>query len=78
MDRADYRDGWKWKQQWYGQNNFAEGRNLFTSTEEQIRDVNFIDKMAKTIQAALDSRRSTPRERSEGSEQKGRFGWRVN
>jgi hypothetical protein len=54
MDRADYRDGWKWKQQWYAQNNYAEGRNLFTSTEEQIRDVSFIDRIAKTIQAALE------------------------
>jgi hypothetical protein len=54
MDRADYRDGWEWKRQWYAQNNYAEERNLFTSTEEQIRDVGFIDKLAKTIQAALD------------------------
>lgn len=54
MDRADYRDGWEWKRQWYAQNNFAEGRNLFTSNEEQIRDVHFIETMAKTIQAALE------------------------
>jgi UvrD-like helicase C-terminal domain len=54
MDRADYRAGWEWKRQWYAQNNYAEGRNLFTSTEEQIRDVNFIDKLAKAIQAALE------------------------
>jgi hypothetical protein len=54
MDRADYRSGWEWKRQWYAQNNYAEGRNLFTSTEKQIRDVNFIDKLAKTIQTALE------------------------
>ena len=54
MDRADYQDGWEWKRQWYAQNNFVEGRNLFTSTEEQIRDVVFIDRMAKTIQSDLE------------------------
>jgi AAA domain/UvrD-like helicase C-terminal domain len=54
MDRADYRAGWAWKQNWYSQNGYAEGRNLFTTTEEQIRDVDFIDKMAKTIQRALE------------------------
>jgi hypothetical protein len=54
MDLVKYREGWEWKRQWYGQNGFSEGRNLFTSTEEQIRDVNFIDKMAKTVRAALE------------------------
>jgi hypothetical protein len=54
LDRADYRAGWEWKRNWYSQNGYAEGRNLFTSTEEQLRDVEFIDKMAKTIQAALE------------------------
>ena len=53
LGRMD-REGWEWKRQWYAQNNYAEGRNLFTSTEEQIRDVGFIDKMAKTIQAELE------------------------
>jgi hypothetical protein len=53
LDRADYRDGWEWKRQWYSQNGYAEGRNLFTSTEEQIRDVDFIDKLAKKVQADL-------------------------
>jgi hypothetical protein len=48
-----YRDGWDWKRQWYSQNGYAEGRNLFTTTEEQIRDVDFIDKLAKTVQAEL-------------------------
>ncbi|HYM00800.1 MAG TPA: ATP-dependent RecD-like DNA helicase, partial [Blastocatellia bacterium] len=53
LDRVDYREGWKWKQEWYAQNGYAEGRNLFTSNEEQIRDVEFIDKMARKIQALL-------------------------
>ena len=54
MDGADYRDGWEWKRQWYAQNGYAEGRNLFVTTEEQIRDMDLVDKMAKTIQAALE------------------------
>jgi hypothetical protein len=54
LDRADYRVGWDWKRQWYAQNGFAEGRNLFTSTEVQIRDMEFIDKTAKAIQFALE------------------------
>lgn len=53
MDRPDYLEGWAWKKNWYSLNGYAEGRNLFTSTEEQIRDIDFIDKMARTIQAAL-------------------------
>jgi ATP-dependent exoDNAse (exonuclease V) alpha subunit len=53
MDRADYVEGWKWKKNWYSLNGYAEGRNLFTSTEQQIRDIDFIDKMAKSIQRLL-------------------------
>jgi hypothetical protein len=45
-------DGWEWKREWYAQNGYAKGRNLFTTTEEQIRDMDLVDKMAKTIQAA--------------------------
>jgi hypothetical protein len=29
MDRADYRDGWKWKREWYAQNGYIEGKTLF-------------------------------------------------
>lgn len=53
MDEAKYREGWAWKKNWYSLNGYAEGRNLFTSTEEQIRDVDFIDKLARNIQRAL-------------------------
>jgi hypothetical protein len=54
MDQARYREGWAWKKNWYSLNGYAEGRNLFTSTEEQIRDIDFIDQMAKTIQKSLE------------------------
>jgi ATP-dependent exoDNAse (exonuclease V) alpha subunit len=53
MDRADYREGWEWKRQWYAQNGFTKGDNLFTTTELQIRDMNLIDEVARRIQAAL-------------------------
>lgn len=54
MDVARYREGWAWKKNWYSLNGYAEGRNLFTSTEEQIRDIDFIDKMAISIQKLLE------------------------
>lgn len=33
MDKPDYRAGWEWKREWYRENGFIEGENLFTSTE---------------------------------------------
>ncbi len=54
MDQARYREGWNWKKNWYSQNGYAEGRNLLTSDEEQIRDIEFVDKMAKDIQKSLE------------------------
>lgn len=53
LDQVKYREGWEWKQQWYAQNGFTEGKNLFTSTEQQIRDVAFIDNTARAIHALL-------------------------
>ena len=53
MDRADYREGWEWKRQWYAQNGFVDGRNLFTTAEAQIRDMNLIDEVARSVQFAL-------------------------
>lgn len=34
LSRPDYRRGWEWKREWYRQNGFVEGDNLFTSTED--------------------------------------------
>ena len=53
LDSADYREGWEWKRQWYAQNGYAEGTNLFTTTEEQIKDMNFIEGMAQKIRERL-------------------------
>lgn len=54
LDLAKYREGWEWKQKWYLQNGFIEGKNLFTTTEEQIRDIEFIDKTAKAVRLLLE------------------------
>ncbi|NEV75924.1 AAA family ATPase [Rhodopseudomonas sp. BR0C11] len=54
MDLARYREGWTWKKHWYSQNGYSEDSNLFTSTEEQIRDIRFIDDLAHRIQKLLD------------------------
>jgi hypothetical protein len=53
LDKADYREGWNWKKQWYADNEFVEGRNLFTSTEVDIRDIAAIRKIARKVAAAL-------------------------
>lgn len=34
LSRPDYRRGWEWKREWYRENGFVEGDNLFTSTED--------------------------------------------
>lgn len=36
LAREDYRKGWEWKQQWYSQNNFHIGENLFTTQDDPI------------------------------------------
>jgi hypothetical protein len=54
LDLAKYRAGWEWKRQWYAQNGFIEGKNLFTSTEQQIRDIDFIDKAATIIRGLVE------------------------
>ncbi|MBN8977675.1 MAG: AAA family ATPase [Rhizobiales bacterium] len=53
LDQTKYREGWEWKQRWYAQNGFTEGKNLFTSTEQEIRDVAFVEKTAQAIRARL-------------------------
>lgn len=53
LDQTKYREGWEWKRQWYAQNGFREGKNLFTSTEQQIRDVAFVERTAQATRALL-------------------------
>jgi len=33
LDDHDYKAGWEWKQEWYHQNGYVLGRNLFTTKE---------------------------------------------
>lgn len=34
MSREDYRRGWEWKKNWYEKNGFKEGKELFTSEDD--------------------------------------------
>lgn len=35
MHDDEYRRGWEWKREWYRQNGFIEGKNLFTTEERR-------------------------------------------
>lgn len=35
LHRADYREGWEWKKEWYRKNGYIEGENLFTSRDDE-------------------------------------------
>jgi hypothetical protein len=34
MNRDDYRRGWAWKTAWYEKNGYVEGKNLFTTRDD--------------------------------------------
>lgn len=55
MDRADYRQGWDWKRQWYADNGFEEGRNLFVTTETRASglDDGVLRNVAEKVEEAL-------------------------
>ena len=55
LSRPDYKRGWEWKRAWYQKNGFAEGKTLFTSTEEDGRglDSSELKKTALAIKALL-------------------------
>ena len=56
LSRPDYRRGWDWKRAWYGKNGFAEGKTLFTSTEEDGKGLDSAElkKTALTIRGLLE------------------------
>ena len=54
LDRADYKKAWDWKRDWYKENGYIEGRNLFTTDEKDGLDMNSIVEVAQQIQAALE------------------------
>jgi hypothetical protein len=34
LDKESYRKSWEWKLEWYSQNGFAVGKNLFTTEDD--------------------------------------------
>ncbi len=53
MDRADYRQGWEWKRNWYAGNGYKEGERLFTTTEEGGLDMDRVKETASRVAVAL-------------------------
>jgi len=35
LSRPDYKAGWEWKRKWYADNGFIEGKNLFTTEDDE-------------------------------------------
>jgi hypothetical protein len=56
LSRPDYKRGWEWKRAWYQKNGFAEGKTLFTSTEEDGKGLDSAElkKTALAIKALLE------------------------
>lgn len=56
LSRPDYKRGWEWKRAWYQKNDFAEGKTLFTSMEEDGRGLDSAElrKTALTIKSLLE------------------------
>lgn len=55
LDRDDYKRGWEWKREWYKQNGYEEGVNLFSSTEGPGLDMEAVARVAADVRAALES-----------------------
>jgi hypothetical protein len=53
LDRPDYRRAWEWKRDWYRQNGFIEGENLFSTEEGDGLDMMKIDQVADSVRDAL-------------------------
>jgi AAA domain/UvrD-like helicase C-terminal domain len=53
LARDDYRRAWDWKREWYKQNGFEEGRNLFTTSEMEGLDMQAVDAAAKSVAHAI-------------------------
>jgi hypothetical protein len=55
LDKQSYRDSWAWKLDWYSQNGFKLGEDLFT-TEDDVAgglDQTAITKVAQEIDSLL-------------------------
>jgi hypothetical protein len=55
LNRDDYRRGWEWKKRWYEENGFVEGRNLFTTADDDHGglDSRPIERTAENIRALM-------------------------
>jgi len=52
LSRDDYRKAWEQKKDWYAKNGFIEGKNLFTTQDDEKGglDATIVKKVAETIQ----------------------------
>jgi hypothetical protein len=53
LTRDDYRRAWNWKREWYKQNGYEEGKNLFTTSETDGLDMKDVDAVAKSVGRAV-------------------------
>lgn len=55
LTRDDYRQAWEWKRDWYAQNGFALGENLFTTEDDEVGglDSEKIRELAAKIQSLV-------------------------
>jgi hypothetical protein len=53
LRRDDYRRAWEWKREWFRKNGFVEGKDLFTTSEDDGLDMRAVDAVAGKIQEAL-------------------------
>lgn len=54
LDRSEYKKSWDWKRDWYRDNGYIEGQNLFTTQEKQGLDMAVIAEVVDQIRLALD------------------------
>ena len=54
LDRDDYRKGWEWKREWYRDNGFSEGENLFTTDELNGLNMASVATVVDRLRAALE------------------------
>lgn len=53
LHRDDYRRSWEWKQTWYRENGYVEGKNLFTTREETGLDMADVSGIAEKVRQAV-------------------------
>ena len=55
MGRDDYRRGWEWKKEWYSDNGYILGENLFTTADDEIGglDSKEIEKVANAVKVLV-------------------------